>query len=144
MRRFAFRDVTLSNGLTISKGERIIVDSARMTDEAVYKDHTTWDPYRFLNLRRESGNEHWAQLVTTHPNHLGFGHGLHACPGRFFAANEVKVALSHLLIKYDWKLAPGSETAAEPLGFSLNSNTRATLLIRRRAISEMEVDIDNI
>ena len=34
-------------------------------------------------------------------NYLPFGLGKHACPGRQFAVNEIKVALHHLLLKYD-------------------------------------------
>lgn len=30
---------------------------------------------------------------------------MHSCPGRFFASNEVKVILIHLLTRYDWKWA---------------------------------------
>ena len=38
---------------------------------------------------------------------MGFGYGEHACPGRFFASNEMKVALSFLLLNYDWKAGSG-------------------------------------
>jgi len=40
---------------------------------------------------------------------LLFGEGLHACPGRFFAINEVKIALCHMLLKYDWRLIDGED-----------------------------------
>ena len=32
---------------------------------------------------------------------LGFGFGRYACPGRFFALNEMKVFIAHLLLNYD-------------------------------------------
>jgi cytochrome P450 len=32
---------------------------------------------------------------------LPFGLGKHACPGRQFAINEIKIALHYLLLKYD-------------------------------------------
>ena len=32
---------------------------------------------------------------------LGFGFGRHACPGRFFALNEMKVFIAHMLLNYD-------------------------------------------
>jgi hypothetical protein len=28
---------------------------------------------------------------------------MHACPGRFFASNEVKVAVIFLLLRFEWK-----------------------------------------
>ncbi|KAJ7201912.1 cytochrome P450 [Mycena pura] len=40
-------------------------------------------------------------MVSTDPEHLVFGHGRHACPGRFFAATELKAMLAHILINYD-------------------------------------------
>lgn len=32
---------------------------------------------------------------------LGFGHGKHPCPGRYFAAHEMKLMLAHLVQNYD-------------------------------------------
>lgn len=32
-------------------------------------------------------------------------HGKHACPGRFFAVNEIKVLLVYTLVNYDIKFA---------------------------------------
>jgi hypothetical protein len=41
------------------------------------------------------------QLVTVGSENLGFGHGSHACPGRFFASNEIKVLLVDMLRRFD-------------------------------------------
>jgi cytochrome P450 len=38
-----------------------------------------------------------ASLVTTSEAFLAFGHGRHACPGRFFAAQEMKLMLAYVL-----------------------------------------------
>lgn len=76
-----------------------------MQDESIYPDAHRFDGYRFYNKRQEPGHEHRHQFVSTSPEHFGFGHGMHACPGRFFAANEIKIFLVHLLLKYDWKFA---------------------------------------
>ncbi|CAO2647453.1 Nn.00g083750.m01.CDS01 [Neocucurbitaria sp. VM-36] len=42
-------------------------------------------------------------LVTTGVHHLPFGHGRHACPGRFFVSHELKMIFAHLLLNYDFK-----------------------------------------
>ncbi|KAH7353170.1 cytochrome P450 [Pyrenochaeta sp. MPI-SDFR-AT-0127] len=42
-------------------------------------------------------------LVTTGIHHLPFGHGRHACPGRFFVSHELKMIFAHLLLNYDFK-----------------------------------------
>ena len=36
-------------------------------------------------------------------------HGKHACPGRFFAANEIKILLVYALMNYDIKIPDGTE-----------------------------------
>ena len=42
------------------------------------------------------------QSVTTGMDtFLAFGHGKHSCPGRFFAAQEMKLMLAHLVQHYD-------------------------------------------
>jgi len=38
---------------------------------------------------------------------MGFGYGRHACPGRFFAANEIKLILARLLLDYDMSMPEG-------------------------------------
>lgn len=43
------------------------------------------------------------QMTHTTATNLTFGNGRHACPGRFFAANEIKAMLAHVLLEYDVK-----------------------------------------
>ncbi|KIJ13765.1 hypothetical protein PAXINDRAFT_13311 [Paxillus involutus ATCC 200175] len=50
----------------------------------------------------EDGAKH--SFVSTNPEYLVFGHGRHARPGRFFAANELKSMLAHVVLSYDIKL----------------------------------------
>lgn len=105
-----------------------------------YDNALEFDPYRYVRMR-ESGEENKAHLVSTSPDHLGFGHGVHACPGRFMAANEIKILLCHLLLKYDWKLPEGAEPKSSFLGFRLDGDKTTNLLIRRRT---EELDIDSL
>jgi len=81
----------------------IAVPTTRMQDEAVYENAQRFDPYRFVKMREQAGSENKFQFTTSTPDMYAFGHGLHVCPGRFFASNEIKVSLVHLLIKFDWK-----------------------------------------
>lgn len=39
--------------------------------------------------------------LTTGPTFLPFGHGRHACPGRFFIAVEVKLMLAYMTMRYE-------------------------------------------
>lgn len=69
--------------------------------------------------------------VTTSENFLPFGHAKHACPGRFFAANEIKLAFAYLSTKYDVK-----QLATRPKGMWIGEfnvvNMKTTMWIRRR------------
>ncbi|KAH6956090.1 cytochrome P450 monooxygenase [Fusarium avenaceum] len=141
MRRYVTEDVKLSNGLVIKRGTRLNVDNSRLEDPRIYENPDSYDPYRFYNMRSEDGKEHMAQLVSTSSDHLGFGHGQHACPGRFFAANEIKVVLCHILVKYDWKLAPDTDTKPDTRGMIAKSSPATKILIRRRASTEIDMDI---
>ncbi|KIL85008.1 cytochrome p450 monooxygenase [Fusarium avenaceum] len=135
----ATKDVTLPDGFVVRKGEHTVVDTYSMSDPNVHSDPDKYDIYRFKKMREEPGGEHRAQLVSTSPDHLAFGHGYYACPGRFFASNEIKVALCYLLLRYDWKMAPGS--TAEPIchatAMAINPETR--LMFRRR---KEEIDLE--
>lgn len=138
MRRLARKTVTLSDGTTIRKGTSIFVSGERMWDPKVYPNPNEFDAYRFLRLRETPGNETSAQLVSVSPQHLGFGLGKHACPGRFFAANEIKIALCHILLKYDFRLAEGSQPEILSMGSEISANPFTKLQIRRRE-SEIEL-----
>lgn len=75
-----------------------------------------YDPFRFSRIREEYEARDTAKktaeestkvkmlgMVTTSNSHLPFGHGRHACPGRFFVAHEFKILLAFLLNNYDIK-----------------------------------------
>lgn len=141
MRRLATKDIPLPDGGKIFKGDRTFVDASNMLSAELYTDPEKFDIYRFLNMREEPGLANKAQLVSTSPDHLAFGHGSHACPGRFFASNEVKVALCHLLLKYDWKLAPGTTVKPIARAVMLSVNPEAKLLFRRR---KEELDLESL
>ncbi|KAI0003165.1 cytochrome P450 [Xylariaceae sp. FL0662B] len=139
LRRKATKDVQLSNGLTLKKGTRTWVERSRMADPAVYENPDEWDAARFLKMRSRPDRMAMAQLVSTSHDHYGFGHGAHACPGRFFAANEIKIALCQLLLRYEWKMAPGSDVRPVVIGTSYAASPTSKLLIRRR--EEVGLDV---
>ncbi|OWY55966.1 cytochrome P450 monooxygenase-like protein [Alternaria alternata] len=142
MRRIAEKKIVLSDGLTINKGDRLAVDAHAMLDPEVYPNPEKFDIYRYLRMREDTSNSTKALLVTTSPENLTFGHGIHACPGRFFAALEVKIALCHILTKYDWELLPGSNL--EPFvqtGDQTCLDPRNMVRFRRR---KEDIDFDSL
>ncbi|KAF4122151.1 Cytochrome P450 [Geosmithia morbida] len=139
-RRYPTEDVTLSNGFKIKKNTRIIVNNMHMWDEKHYDNPEQFDGYRFFRMR-QTPEEGMAHLVSTSRKHMGFGHGTHSCPGRFFGANEIKIALSHLLLKYDWKLCGEPKPIGIAIGMTYGSDPTSELEFRRR---ESEFDIDSL
>lgn len=140
IRRGVIADVTLEDGFVVRKGERIMLDSTNMWNGEYFPDPEKFNPYRFMEWR-EQGKESIAHLVSTSDKHMGFGHGQHACPGRFFAANELKLALCHLVLKYDWKLPEGHDPQHLCIGSGMSANPALRLLIRRR---KEELDMESL
>ncbi|KAF5664267.1 hypothetical protein FHETE_7149 [Fusarium heterosporum] len=140
IQRIAEIPITLSDGTKISQNTLSIVPLVRHWDAEYYEDPNTFDGLRFYKARQEEGKENRSQFVSTSPEFLSFGHGLHACPGRFFASNEIKIIMCHILLKYEWRLVKGAK-APQVLkhGFSLVADPFSCLDIRRR---EEEVNID--
>ncbi|KAI6379152.1 hypothetical protein MCOR25_002028 [Pyricularia grisea] len=139
MNRFAEMDTTLPDGTFIPKGVRLGADTGFHFSSEYYDDPTRFDPYRFVRWRKTE-KESLSHLVSTSPHAMGFGHGQHSCPGRFFAANELKVIFSHLLLKYEWKLAEGSSAASLPLGVRVAANPATRVMVRRRPVVELDLD----
>lgn len=141
MHRLALADVTLSDGTVIPKGTKCAVRSTKRLDPTVYENPNVFDGRRFMRMRDVPEKANQAHLVTTSTEALGFGHGLHACPGRFFAANELKIALVHLLLKYDLKPTEDFVHTVMELGFDLRVDPATRILVRRRVA---EIDLDSL
>ncbi|KAH7042706.1 cytochrome P450 [Macrophomina phaseolina] len=105
VRRRTHAPLRLSDGTRIPAGAMLTVPVLPMWGEELYAGGQEYDGRRFLKLRERPGNENRWQFVTTAPDMYAFGHGRHACPGRFFASNELKIVLVHLLMKFDWRFA---------------------------------------
>lgn len=132
MRRKATENVTLSDGTFIPKDTMSVVFCDTMFDDSVYPNPNTFDGYRFLKMRQIPGQETSAQFVSPSPDHMGFGLGKHACPGRFFAANELKIVLCHILLKYNIRLAKDSVPKIRRYALFLDADASAEVEIQRR------------
>ncbi|KAH7908171.1 cytochrome P450 [Hygrophoropsis aurantiaca] len=134
MGRKALKDVTLSDGTIIPKGTIVAIAShATHRDEAVYDNAEVFEPFRFADLREEEGEAVKHQMVSTSLEYLPFGHGRHACPGRFFAANELKAMLAHVVLAYDVKLEnDGPKPQNLNFGSAFAANTKAKVMFRKR------------
>lgn len=142
MNRITTAPLTLSDGTHLPRNAAIAVPTLHMhSDPALWgPTPSRFDGHRFLRLRAEPGNENRGQFVTTSADHLGFGHGRHACPGRFFAASEMKVAAAHLLLKYEWKFEEGGRPANVDDGTGQNLPDAKTVVAFRGRVPEIDVD----
>ncbi|KAK5637332.1 hypothetical protein RRF57_013044 [Xylaria bambusicola] len=78
-------------------------------DPELYENPECFDAFRFLNKRLASqADAQRHQFVSTSSDSLPFGHGKFACPGRFFAAAQIKIVLANIIMKYDVSF-PGSQ-----------------------------------
>ncbi|KAF7714794.1 Cytochrome P450 monooxygenase [Penicillium ucsense] len=133
MNRYACGAIELSNGTKIPNGATIAVSGHTNRDDSIYPNASTYDGYRFYKMRQQPGHEHRHQLVTTTNQCFDFGHGIHACPGRFFAANEIKILMVHLLLKYEWKFKDREGRPANfDVGTEIVADPTVELLIRAR------------
>ncbi|OTB03695.1 hypothetical protein M426DRAFT_321621 [Hypoxylon sp. CI-4A] len=113
--RYVAKPVTLSDGTHLPAGYMIETAHAlTVQDDAVYRNPEKFDARRFLDLRNGTSedllgykNKEQHQFVTVTKDFMHFGYGRHSCPGRFFAANEIKLILARILLDYDLKMPEG-------------------------------------
>ncbi|PNY27367.1 Ent-kaurene oxidase [Tolypocladium capitatum] len=115
---------TFSTGLHVPKGATLAAPLKVIQQDA--------DNYPGgFNPKRALQDPSRPKITTLSPDFLNFGLGRPACPGRWFAANLQKLALSHLLLEYDFvrleKRPPGVRkvTLVEPCG-------RSIIVLRKR------------
>ncbi len=80
-------------------------------------------------------NKEQYQFVTVTKDFMAFGYGRHACPGRFFAANEIKLMLANILNQYDIKM-PDGETERYPnldMGMDSLPDPTRTIMFKKAA-----------
>ncbi|TFY55831.1 hypothetical protein EVJ58_g8000 [Rhodofomes roseus] len=136
MNRKALRDFTFLDGTFIPKGT-FVAAAARPIhwDGEHYANPEAFDPWRFATMSNRNSKT-GEQLVNTNDHYLLFGHGRHACPGRFFAATLLKLMLAHVVATYDVKFADNMDAHAVPpptwVSLSMVPNRSAEVLFRER------------
>ncbi|TDL22833.1 cytochrome P450 [Rickenella mellea] len=132
--RLAVDDYTFSDGTFIPKGTLMSVASAAThNDPELYENANEFQGFRFADLREDGVGDVKHQMVSTSPEYLPFGHGSYACPGRFFAANELKAMMAHIVLNYDVKMEPDG-VRPQDIHFTLHCapNLTAKILFRKR------------
>ncbi len=127
LRKVMVDNLSTDDGILLPKGALVsVLAHPAQCDEGVFEDPMKFDPFRFSRIREKatsgtvtpsSDNEDAKSgvkdgslaLVSTGATHLIFGHGRHACPGRFLLDFELKMILQCLFAKYDVELLPEYE-----------------------------------
>ncbi|KAL0257050.1 hypothetical protein SLS55_007860 [Diplodia seriata] len=92
---------------------------------------TTGGEQRSADDREEGLRLKQKGMVTTGDTHFPWGHGRHACPGRFFVAHELKMLLAYLFLNYDVKpLAERPKTRW--IGMNIVPAVDARIEVRRK------------
>ncbi|KAH7089221.1 cytochrome P450 monooxygenase-like protein [Paraphoma chrysanthemicola] len=114
--RHLYKGITLSNGQYIPPGVTIEGPADIIySDPELDPNSTKFDGFRHYKLRQGGASTDHArnQFVTSNESNLTFGYGRHACPGRFFAANEIKMITARLILAFDIEM-PGKATERHP------------------------------
>ncbi|ETS79291.1 hypothetical protein PFICI_09144 [Pestalotiopsis fici W106-1] len=127
--RIVEKPITLSDGTHLPAGTHIESAHASIVqDSNLYSNPETFDGHRFMNLRAGAipdplgyKNREQHQFVTATKEFMAFGYGRHACPGRFFAANEIKLILARILLEYEFEMPKGFTERYPNLNMGLDS-----------------------
>ncbi|KAI0732428.1 cytochrome P450 [Fomitopsis betulina] len=132
--RKAVVDIRLSDGTVIPAGTMVgAAADATHWDDDNYDDASIFNPFRFSDMREDESERIKHQFVSTSPEYVPFGHGKHACPGRFFAGNELKIIIAHILTNYDMKFeGDGTRPPNKWFGAAVLPDRGAKVLFRRR------------
>ncbi|TDZ61446.1 Cytochrome P450 monooxygenase ATR2 [Colletotrichum trifolii] len=142
--RKLLEDIKLPNGQTIPGGLVIEIPASGVNlDDDIFPNAEEFDALRFYKLRQakvdaESGTKAaevvaQSQFVSVGTAHLTFGYGKHACPGRFFAANEIKMIMANLVLNYEVKMPDGLTERYPQLVFggSAIPDPKKSIMIRK-------------
>ncbi|KAF8343222.1 cytochrome P450 [Amanita rubescens] len=134
VRRKVIKDFTFSNGVTVPAGFNIVIPHGCVHhDSEYYSDPEVFDGFRFSKMREKEGESTKHGMVTPTTGFLTFGQGRHACPGRFFAVNEVKTMLAYVLLNYDVKMAnDGGRPSEVWFGTMATLDPKAEVMFRKR------------
>ncbi|KAL0568282.1 hypothetical protein V5O48_013711 [Marasmius crinis-equi] len=133
MLRKSLKDFTFSDGTFIPAGTNVALAGYSIHHaKDNYASPHTFQPSRYSdkgdNLKNHMATPSWGWL--------GFGAGKQACPGRFFAVNELKALLAHIILNYDVKFASDDAKFPEPIcvAGTFLPNNKGKVLFRKRRI----------
>ncbi|KAE9572550.1 Cytochrome P450 monooxygenase [Colletotrichum fructicola] len=111
------KGLRLTTGHTIPPGFLVMVRAQPINlSPKLYPEPEKFDAFRFSRMREQPGQEMKFQHTSTGNDNINFGHGIWACPGRFFASAQIKVVAAHLIRNFDMRLTPGEKKPVPQYG----------------------------
>ncbi|EUC35658.1 hypothetical protein COCCADRAFT_24469 [Bipolaris zeicola 26-R-13] len=135
--RSVLKPITLSNGQQIPTGVSVKVPSFQVLPSwDPNTDTDEFDGFRYYKQRIQASRpaeQARAQFVSSHEESLAWGYGRHACPGRFFAASEIKMLLIKFIMDYDISMPDGRKEryAQVGIGSFCSPDTTKALVFKR-------------
>lgn len=136
--RVALQQINLKDGTVIPKGAMIAwAGHQHANDPLINNDPDVFDPTRAYRKRYANDKAEFNKYVAgvNETSSLAFGYGNQACPGRYFAVNELKLMLARLVAEYDFALPPGAQ---RPKSFDIEENIildkDAKIMMRARKV----------
>ncbi|KAB8236940.1 cytochrome P450 [Aspergillus alliaceus] len=94
--------VVLPDGQKVPLGTWLCVLSGNLhRDNDFYDDGQSYKPFRFVSKLAEGSSDKAPSLPLTNEKYLTFGYGRHACPGRWFSFQVMKVTIAYIIANYD-------------------------------------------
>lgn len=105
-RKIMVDGITTPDGYHLPRGTvTSFLSQPAHVDPETTEDPMKFDPFRFSRVREiAAANDEKVvpkTMVTTGPDFMAFGHGKHACPGRFLIDFELKMIMAYVLKNYD-------------------------------------------
>ncbi|XP_006458669.1 hypothetical protein AGABI2DRAFT_115703 [Agaricus bisporus var. bisporus H97] len=134
--RKTLQNWTTTDGTLIPAGSFLGVAGSATQSKNAFEDAHEFKGFRFAEMRdRDEGLDSMKhQMVSLDAEHIIFGYGRHACPGRFFAVHEIKIMLAQIILEYDVQMENGSMDRPPSLSFESNDvpNPKAKMRFRKR------------
>lgn len=131
--------ITLSDGKIIPAGTHICIASYETSKDPANIPQQEFEGFRYYKQRQKPEEAQKHQFASTDKTHLHFGAGHNACPGRWFAANQLKMILGELLLNYDMKFLDG-QSRPENLNADefIFADPKTKILLKRRPHLDIE------
>ncbi|CAG8529729.1 26140_t:CDS:10 [Gigaspora margarita] len=99
---------TFSNGTTVPKGRDVYLymEDTAFNNKFFGETSNDFQPKRYMTSYSNGKTIH-SPATKVDRSFITFGGGKHACPGRFFAVNEIKMCLHKLILNYNIKTESG-------------------------------------